>query len=59
LWSLHPSLKPPEYLARLPEIIARVEEGDLPPSQLGHYDIVDDVVDQTAARRERRLQRWR
>lgn len=59
MWSLHPSLKPPEYLRRLDEVIARVERFDLPPEQLGHYDIVDAFVDQRAMRRERNLRRWR
>jgi hypothetical protein len=59
MWSLHPSLKPPEYLSELPQIIARVEQGDLPPEQLGHYDIVDAFVDQSAMRRDRQRRRWR
>jgi hypothetical protein len=59
MWSLHPSLKPPEYLRDLPQIIERVEHGDVPEQQLGHYDIVDEFVDQSALRRDRRLRRWR
>jgi hypothetical protein len=59
MWSLHPSLKPPEYLRDLPEIIERVEQGDVPEQQLGHYDIVDEFVDQSAMRRDQRRRRWR
>lgn len=59
MWSLHPLLKPPEYLARLDEVIGRVERFDLPAEQLGHYDVVDALVDQRALRRDRRLRRWR
>lgn len=59
MWTLHPALKPPEFLERLPELIDRVERGDLPEAQLGHYDIVDELVDQRAARRDKARRPWR
>jgi hypothetical protein len=54
MWTVHPLLKPPEFLRDLPEIIARVEAGEVPSEQLGHYDIVDAFVDQSEARRQPR-----
>jgi hypothetical protein len=59
MWTLHPALKPPEFHDRLDELIGAVEAGDLPTEQLGHYDIVDAWIDQSAMRRNRALTRWR
>ncbi len=42
-WTLHPKTRSPEFLAALPDIIARVEAGDYPPEQAGHYDLIPEL----------------
>lgn len=44
LWCLHPLHKTPAYLAALPELIRRVEAGDVPPAQRGRYDLHDSFL---------------
>ena len=39
LWALHPIHKTPQLAALLPEILSRVESGDVPDEQRGHYDL--------------------
>jgi hypothetical protein len=46
-WSLHPLFKSERYIAALPELIARVEAGDMPEAQRGLPDIHDALFDQT------------
>ncbi len=45
-WSLHPLFKSERYIAALPQIIARVEAGDMPEAQRGLPDIHDALFDQ-------------
>jgi hypothetical protein len=45
MWSLHPAYRSPAFYEALPELIARVEAGDIPDEQRGHYDIVDELFD--------------
>jgi hypothetical protein len=45
IWSLHPAYRSPAFYEALPEIIRRVETGDVPQAQRGHYDIVDALFD--------------
>jgi len=45
LWSLHPPYRNAFFYENLPSIIKRVEKNDLPESQKGFYDIVDEVCD--------------
>jgi hypothetical protein len=45
MWSLHPAYRSPAFYEALPEIIRRVETGDVPQAQRGHYDIVDALFD--------------
>ena len=58
MWSLHPPMRSEEFYAALPELVARVEAGDLPAAQLGDYDVNDSLVDWTSARAALRRQRW-
>lgn len=39
-WTLHPKDRSPEFINALPEIIKRIEAGDYPPEQAGHYDLI-------------------
>ncbi|TAF79268.1 MAG: glycosyltransferase family 2 protein [Sphingobacteriales bacterium] len=50
LWSLHPPYRTQMFYEDLLNIISRIEKGDVPESQKGFYDIVDDLVDWTEAR---------
>lgn len=53
MWSLHPPMRSPEFLAALPGLVRRVESGDVPPAQLGDFDVNDSMVDWTSARDRR------
>ena len=60
MWSLHPPYRSPEFLARLPEFVARVEAGDVPDGQRGRYDLGEPWIDWSAARTAKsRARRWR
>ena len=60
MWSLHPPLRNAAFYERLPELVDRAECGDLPEQQLGHYDVVDALIDMSEARRQnRRAVRWK
>jgi hypothetical protein len=58
MWSLHPALRSDEFYAALPELIRRVESGDIPDGQRGDYDLNDSMIDWTSARRAQREQTW-
>ncbi|PPK97243.1 hypothetical protein CLV92_10460 [Kineococcus xinjiangensis] len=58
MWSLHPPMRSELFYAELPALVARVEAGDLPPEQLGDYDVNDSLVDWTSAREALRQQTW-
>jgi hypothetical protein len=45
MWSLHPPFRSPAFYEQLPELIARVQAGDVPDEQRGHYDFVDSLFD--------------
>ncbi|MBD2554815.1 hypothetical protein H6G51_16140 [Limnothrix sp. FACHB-708] len=38
-WTVHPNLRSPEFLAALPQILAKIEQGWYPPEQAGQYDL--------------------
>lgn len=38
-WTLHTPDHGPEFIQRLADVITRVEAGDSPPQQAGHYDL--------------------
>lgn len=47
LWSLHPPYRTQQFYDDLPLIIKKIEENDVPETQKGFYDIVDELVDWT------------
>jgi hypothetical protein len=58
MWTLHPQYRSAEFYRKLPELIARVEAGDIPAGQRGNYDIVDELIDWSDVRgRYRRVPR--
>ncbi|MEL7501530.1 MAG: hypothetical protein AAFN18_03600 [Cyanobacteria bacterium J06554_6] len=42
-WTLHPIARGPEFIDNLTTIIQRIEAGDYPPKQAGHYDLDLDL----------------
>ncbi len=50
LWSLHPPYRTEKFYEDLPQIIQKIENGEIPDSQKGFYDIVDELVDWTEAK---------
>jgi len=58
LWSLHPPYRTTEFYANLHILIKKIEENNLPLSQYGFYDIVDDLVDWSEPRRKLQQKRW-
>jgi hypothetical protein len=58
MWSLHPPYRGKDFYQKLPELVARIEAGDVPPEQRGDHDMNDSMVDWSegrAALRQNRL----
>jgi hypothetical protein len=58
LWSLHPPFRTKSFYDNLGEIISRITHGDLPESQYGYYDIVDELCDWTEGWDNLKKNRW-
>ncbi len=59
MWSLHPPYRSDLFYQELPRLIERIEHGDVPDAQCGHYDVHDSMIDWSAQRRmDRRYRRW-
>jgi len=58
MWSLHPPYRSKNFYDSLPELIQRVELGDIPEDQRGVHDVNDSLVDWSSAREELRQNRW-
>lgn len=60
MWSLHPDGRSPSFYEELPTLLRRVEADDLPDSQRGYHDVVDEFFDWSEYRASRtRTQRLR
>jgi hypothetical protein len=59
LWSIHPLFRSDEFYLRIPEIIERVKENDVPRSQLGYYNFSSDFIDWSEAHERFRQNRLR
>jgi hypothetical protein len=60
IWSLHPPYKGRKFASELPVLIQRIKNEDVPESQRGFYDIVDDFFDCSEVRAQWASQRrWR
>lgn len=58
MWVLHPPYRTESFLHALPELIGRIESGDVPDGQRGDFDLNDSMVDWSRARqRQGRQQR--
>ena len=42
-WTLHPKDRSPAFIEALPRIIKRIEAGDYPSQQAGHYDLISEL----------------
>jgi hypothetical protein len=58
LWSVHPPFRTKFFYKMLPDIIHRVETGNIPDKQCGKYDIDDSFFDWTEARRVIKSRQW-
>ena len=58
MWCLHPPFRCHEFYERLPELIRRVEAGDIPAAQRGDHDMNDSMVDWTEGITALRTNRW-
>ena len=59
VWSLHPPYRSELFYWKLPELIDRIENDDVPDEQRGHYDLNDSMIDWSVPRRENtKLRRW-
>ena len=58
MWSLHPPYRSESFYQQLPELIHKIETGNVPEAQRGVHDINDSLVDWTTARTALRQNRW-
>jgi len=58
MWSLHPPYRCADFYAKLPELIRRVEAGDIPAAQRGDHDLNASLVDWSEAKTALRQNRW-
>lgn len=42
-WTLHPKDRSPDFIKALPNIIKRIENGEYPHEQAGHYDLISEL----------------
>ena len=42
-WTLHPKDRSEQFIQALPQIIERIEKGDYPSEQRGHYDLISHL----------------
>ncbi len=42
-WTLHPKERSKQFIKALPQIIERIEQGDYPSEQAGHYDLISNL----------------
>jgi hypothetical protein len=57
-WTLHPPYRSADFYSRLPELIRRIEAGELPPGQRGDHDLNATLVDWAEGVEALRTNRW-
>jgi hypothetical protein len=57
MWSLHPPYRSEEFYGELPQLIERIETGDIPDAQCGDYELNDSMFDWSRARRRKMVRR--
>jgi hypothetical protein len=58
MWSLHPPYRCEDFYEKLPQLIRRVEAGDIPDAQRGDYDINSSLVNWSQAIDQMAKNRW-
>jgi len=58
MWTLHPPYRCTDFYRKLPDLIRRVEAGDLPEDQRGFHDVGESLVDWSEARARLSQRRW-
>jgi hypothetical protein len=58
MWSLHPPYRCADFFEKLPSLVARVEDGDMPEPQKGDHDINSSLVDWGDAIAAMHRNRW-
>jgi hypothetical protein len=58
MWSLHPPYRSKVFYDNLPQLIKKIESGDVPVDQLGDHDINDSLIDWSSARTTLKQNRW-
>lgn len=51
MWSLHPPTRSPTFYRLLPELVDRIEAGEVPDVQRGDYDLSEAMLDRGIERR--------
>ncbi len=50
MWVVHPTYRSELFYAELPDIIRRIEAGDVPDAQCGDFELNDSMIDWSSAR---------
>ena len=58
MWSLHPPYRSQVFYDLLPQLIKKIESGDMPDQQLGDHDVNDSLIDWSSARASLKQNRW-
>jgi hypothetical protein len=58
MWSLHPPYRSKNFYDCLPELVQKIESGNIPEAQRGDHDINDSLVNWTSARIALKHNRW-
>lgn len=58
MWTLHPPYRCEDFYRKLPDLVRRVEAGDLPEAQHGFHDVGDSLVDWSEAQARLGQRRW-
>jgi hypothetical protein len=58
MWSLHPPYRCQNFYDSLPELIEKVESGNIPELQRGDHDVNDSLVDWSSAKAALKQNRW-
>ncbi|BAY09534.1 hypothetical protein [Calothrix sp. NIES-2098] len=59
MWSIHPPYRSETFYQKLPELIQRIETGNIPEAQRGDYDLNDCLIDWTDVRVALQKKYWR
>lgn len=58
LWSIHPPFRNQSFYQNLPKLITDIDQNNLPVSQYGYYDMVDEMCDWSENKNFLKTNRW-